>query len=196
MERDVFILSSGRLKRKHNTLYLENEKGEQRPLPVEQTGNIHLFGQVDFNTSLLHLLSQHQICLHTYNYHGFYDGTYVPRESKVSGYLLVQQCAHVLDIDKRLYLAKAFVNGALHHMKRNLRKSDGDTQPILDTLDALLPLIEDAQSIPELMGLEGKCRHVYYNAFNLMIKKGFTWESRTKQPPQDPLNAMISSETV
>lgn len=192
LERDVFILSSGRLKRKHNTLYLETENGEQRPIPVQQTANIHLFGQVDFNTSLLHLLSQHEICLHIYNYYGFYDGTYVPRQSKVSGYVLVQQCAHVLDLDKRLYLAKAFVHGALHHMQRNLRKSGADTQAFRDTLASMGPLIDQARSIPELMGLEGKCRNVYYSSFNVLLKQSFKWDSRTKRPPQDPLNAMIS----
>lgn len=192
MGRDVFILSSGRLKRKNNTLYMENENGVQRPLPVEQTSNIHFFGQIDFNTSLLHLLSKHQICLHTYNYYGFYDGTYVPRSAKVSGFTLVQQCAHVLDSEKRLYLAKSFVSSAVHHMQRNLRKSSADTKTHVDTLASLVPLIDEAPSIPALMGIEGKCRSTYYGAFELLLKKNLTWKSRSKRPPQDPINAMIS----
>ena len=192
MERDVFILTSGRLKRKNNTLYLEDKKGLEHPLPVEQTSNIHFFGQIDFNTSLLHLLSKHHICLHTYNYYGYYDGTYVPRSSKVSGHLLVQQCAHVLDSEKRLYLAKSFVSSGLYHMMRNLRKSGVDTKVYVDTLDSYKPLVEGAETVSELMGIEGKCRNVYYDSYKVLLKKDFSWTSRSKRPPQDPVNAMIS----
>lgn len=192
MGRDVFILSNGRMKRKNNTLYLEEQSGLERPLPVEQISNIHFFGQIEFNTSLLHLLSKHQICLHTYNYYGFYDGTYVPRSSKVSGHLLVQQCAHVLDSEKRMYLAKAFVSSGLHHMLRTLRKRSSDSKAYVDTLGSFIPLMDDVETIPALMGIEGKCRNVYYSAFKILLKKDFTWKSRSKRPPRDPINAMIS----
>ena len=192
MERNIYILSSGRLKRKDNTLYFENEKGEKRPIPVEQTSSVHFFGQVDFNTSMLHLLTAHQICFHVYNYHGYYDGTFVPRKVKVSGFTVVQQCAHVLDPQKRLYLAKCFVQSGVHHMLRNLRKSSGDLAAYIDTIQSLSIEMAKAENIQELMGLEGNCRKIYYEAFGQLIKNGMKLESRTKQPPQDPVNAMIS----
>ncbi|WP_416235450.1 CRISPR-associated endonuclease Cas1 [Paenibacillus campi] len=56
---------------------------------MEQTENVHLFGNVDFNTSLLHILTQHDVKLHVYNHYGYYDGTYYPRNSRISGYTTV-----------------------------------------------------------------------------------------------------------
>ncbi|WP_055106669.1 type I-B CRISPR-associated endonuclease Cas1b [Paenibacillus ihumii] len=192
MSRDVFIFSTGKLHRKHNTLYFTDEEGKSSPLPVEQTENLHLFGNVDFNTSLLHILTQHDVRLHVYNYYGYYDGTYYPRNSRISGYTTVRQSENYLDLNKRLYLAKAFVQGGIHHMIRNLRKSGDETKSHVDTINATASLLDHASNIPAVMGLEGQCRQVYYGAFPLLIKKSFTWVSRTKRPPQDPLNALIS----
>jgi len=193
MDRNIYILSSGRLKRKDNTIYFENEDGVKRPIPIELTNSIHFFGSVDFNTSLLHLLSQYQICFHVYNYYGFYDGTFSPRKSKISGHSVVQQCAHVLDANKRMYLARSFVEAGIHHMIRNLRKSNHpEVTTYVNTLDSLALNMHEASDIPALMGVEGSCRKVYYKAYGRLIKNGMVFEDRNKQPPLDPVNAMIS----
>jgi len=52
--------------------------------------------------------------------------------------------------------------------------------------------LQYAKSIKELMGIEGYIRHLYYQAFNDILKEEFVFINRNKQPPRDPLNAMIS----
>ncbi|CAM4194689.1 type I-B CRISPR-associated endonuclease Cas1b [Saccharibacillus endophyticus] len=191
--RDVFIFSAGKLHRKNNTLYFVNEEGKSQPLPVEQTENIHLLGNVDFNSSLLHILTQHQVRLHVYNHYGYYDGTYYPRNSTISGYNVVQQSSHYLNPAKRLFLAKAFIQSGVHHMVRNLRKQGEATKPYVDTMVSRVALLDAATGIPQAMGVEGQCRQVYYEAFPFLLKNtGFEWSGRNKRPPKDPLNAMIS----
>src|SRR5690606_20043649 len=101
MMRDHYIFSNGRLKRKHNTVYFENEAGIEKPLPIEKLRSLHLFGEIDVNSKLLNYLSQHGILLHFYNYYGFYAGTYYPRERKESGLIIVKQSEHYLYPDKR-----------------------------------------------------------------------------------------------
>lgn len=193
MDRNIYILSSGRLMRKDNTLYFENEDGNKRPIPVEQTGSIHFFGSVDFNTSMLNLLSKYQISFHVYNYYGYYNGTFSPRKSKVSGHCVVQQSAHVLDTGKRLYLAKCFVSSAVHHMIRNLRKSNNqEVIAHMNTIQSLVSGIDDISDIPSLMGLEGSCRKVYYDALGQLLKNDMEFTERSRRPPLDPVNAMIS----
>lgn len=192
MDRDIFMISNGRLKRKDNTLYFVSEKDISTPVPIEQTGSIHLFGQIDFNTSLLHLLTKHDVVLHVYNYYGYYDGTYYPRNPRVSGYAVVQQAAHVLNLSKRIELARLFLDGATFHMLRNLRKYNEVTTTYQEQIRSYLPFMDRAKNINELMGIEGKCRKTYYDAFEVMMKNGWLWEGRTKQSPQDPINALIS----
>ena len=48
-----------------------------------------------------------------------------------------------------------------------------------------------ATSVEELMGLEGNIRQIYYEGFDLIIND-FEMGTRTKQPPQNEVNALIS----
>lgn len=42
------------------------------------------------------------------------------------------------------------------------------------------------------MGKEGRIRQIYYQAFTSILPEDFAYEGRSKQPPNDPLNALIS----
>ncbi|NNU92986.1 type I-B CRISPR-associated endonuclease Cas1 [Geobacillus sp. NFOSA3] len=192
MLRDHYIFSNGRLKRKDNTIYFLDENETKRSLPVHQVDNLYVFGEVDLNSSLLNLLSQHSVHLHIFNYYGFYAGTFCPRSKKVSGFTVVQQSAHYLDAAKRLYLAKMFLQSAVHHMLRNIRRHKEKTEEYVRQIELEAEKMETAMTIQELMGIEGRIRQHYYQSFNEILKQDFIFEKRTKQPPQDPLNALIS----
>jgi CRISPR-associated protein Cas1 len=58
MSRPYYIFSNGRIKRKENTVYIENENGDKKAIPVEDIDTIHLYGEVDLNTKILNFLSQ------------------------------------------------------------------------------------------------------------------------------------------
>jgi CRISPR-associated protein Cas1 len=192
MMRDHYVFSNGRLKRKENTIYFENEDGIKKPLPIEKIRTLHLFGEVDLNSKLLNYLSQHGISLQFYNYYGFYSGAFHPREVKESGHVIVKQCEHYSDRFKRLYLAYQFINGAIHHMLRNLRNYKTETLDYINEIELLYSQLQSSTSIQELMGREGQIRHLYYQAFNQIFKQDFVMEKREKQPPRDPVNALIS----
>ena len=69
MKKSLYIFSPGELKRKDNTLFFqktENEKPIYRP--IENINEIMIFGEVNFNKSLLELLSQKEILVHYFNY--------------------------------------------------------------------------------------------------------------------------------
>lgn len=192
MLRDHYIFSNGRLKRKDNTLYFFDEEENKKSLPIHQTDNLYVFGEVDLNSSLLNLLSQHDVHLHIFNYYGFYAGTFCPRNKKVSGFTVVQQSAHYLDHGKRLYMARSFLESAVHHMLRNIRRYKEKTEEYVKNIEEEAKKMDGAMTIQELMGIEGRIRQHYYQSFNAILKQDFIFEKRTKQPPQDPLNTLIS----
>ena len=79
-------------------------------------------------------------------------------------------------------------------MVKNLRyyNSRGkETQPIIDLIEEYAQHLSDVKSIPELMGLEGNIRQSYYDAFDLILND-FQMGGRSKQPPQNEVNALIS----
>ncbi|ACN98621.1 type I-B CRISPR-associated endonuclease Cas1b [Sulfurihydrogenibium azorense] len=196
MPRNYYINSNGRIRRKENTVYFETEKdGEslKTPLPINDIDTIFIFGEVDINTKAINYLSQYDIPMHFFNYYGYYSGSFLPRKKNVSGSLLVEQVKHHIDDSKRQMLAISFIEGAVHHILRNLRKSGISVENFQNIEKDLLPKIFETKTIEELMAIEGNIREHYYQLFNTVIKnKDFFIEKREKRPPTNPINALIS----
>ncbi|MGB9661957.1 MAG: type I-B CRISPR-associated endonuclease Cas1b [Moorellaceae bacterium] len=195
MAKTLYLFASGRLGRKDNTLCVELEEGTKY-YPVENVRDIYVLGEVDINKKCLEFLSQKEILLHFFDYYGYYVGTFYPREHYNSGYMILRQVEHYLDGEKRLWLARQFVLGAVSNIKQVLRyyyKRGKNLQEIVEAIDPLEAKMSNCGSIEELMAIEGNIREYYYKAFNHILNDtSFHFESRTKQPPQSPLNALIS----
>lgn len=193
MKRDHYAISNGRLQRKDNTLYfIKAESEKKQSLPVEQIKSLHVYGEVDFNVNLINFLNQRDIMIHFYNYYGFYTGSYYPRKKNVSGFTVVNQCKHFLNHQKRMYLALQFIESAVHHILRNLRRHKVKIEENISAIEVEAKKLKEAQTISELMGIEGNIRQYYYQSFGNILDDKFIFTKRSKQPPRDPLNAMIS----
>lgn len=191
--KDLYLFNNGRLQRKDSTIYLLLEDGSKKTVPIEQVENLHIFSEMDFNTSFINMLNQKDVSLHFYNYYGYYSGSYVPRRKKVSGFVDVQQAANVLDMNKRMYIAQQFVYSAIHHMLRNMRRHKEEVGELISEILALKSMVADANDVQTLMGIEGKVRYTYYRSFNCIINNpDFYFNKREKRPPTDPINALIS----
>ena len=191
MGRDYYILNNGRLKRKENTFYFWDSTTEtNKPLPVEQTDCLHIFGEVDLNTKFIDYASRYGVILNFYNYYGYYTGSFYPRKKNISGFLTVKQSQHYIEKEKRLYLAKCFVASAKFHIKRNLRNYKNIPEEVFTNLDK--EIIDKAKEIDELMGIEGRIRNIYYKSYNLFLKDGFHMNGREKRTQNNPINALIS----
>lgn len=195
MKQAIHIFSSGALVRQDNTLCFEGAKGK-RFLPIETTGEIHIFGEVDLNVRLLTFLTQHGIPLHIYNYYGYYSGSYMPREHYVSGYLTLQQARHYDDPALRLRLATTFVRGAVANLIKVLmyyRRRGAAVEEPLEVLRAQAQAIAGQETIEKLMAVEGHARETYYAAWDsILAKDDFRFERRSKRPPLNRVNALIS----
>ena len=115
MKRDIYIFNNGELRRKDNTLLFETSD-KKKYIPVEEVDNIWIFGEIILNKSLLDFVSQKEICLHFFNYYGYYSGTYYPREHLNSGYVILKQAENYLDSDKRIVLAREIVRTGLKNI--------------------------------------------------------------------------------
>lgn len=166
-------------------------------MPVETIADIQIFGELSFNKRFLEFLTQNEITMHFFNHYGYYVGSFYPREYYNSGCLILKQSEHYLDSQKRMDLARRFVSGAINNMKKVLeyyaRRGVEDLSSALDKLDQYVAAVE-LQSSPEaLMAIEGNARETYYSAFDAIIdNEDFAFAKRTRRPPQNRLNALIS----
>ncbi|MEW6687214.1 MAG: type I-B CRISPR-associated endonuclease Cas1b [Candidatus Edwardsbacteria bacterium] len=195
MKRSIYIFSDGELKRKENTLYFETEEG-RKYIPVENTSEIMVFGEVSVNKRLLEFLTQVEIIMHFFNHYGYYVGSFYPREHMNSGYMILKQAEHYLDEGKRLNLANKFVSGAIENIKKVLNYYANRGKPlseIIDKVDSISNGLDNCGDTSELMAIEGNIREQYYNAFDVILdNEHFIFEERTKRPPKNRINALIS----
>jgi len=194
MERNYYVLKNGRLKRKENTIYLENDEGK-KAIPVNDINALLAFGEIDLNSKLLVFLAQHKIPVHFFNYYGFYSGTFYPREYLNSGFLLVNQVQHYIDPAKRLELAKEFVRTAIDNILKNLQyyeKHGKDVSGNIAKIEEIAKEVDTVPAVPELMSAEGRAREEYYKSFNKILRAGFEFEKRVRQPPDNAINCLIS----
>lgn len=195
--RRFYINSNGRLKRQDSTVYFETEnedgKIQKKAIPINDIDALYVFGEVDINTRFLNLIAKNDIVLHVFNYYGFYSGSFIPRKKNVSGIVLVEQSRFFLNNESRLYLASCFIDSSVFHIMRNLRKYNIDNEKIKEIEGLLTSRILQANTIQSLMSAEGMVRQKYYALFNQIIgNSDFYFEKRVKQPPDNPINAMIS----
>lgn len=195
MARPYYLFRSGRLRRHHNTLYLEGPDGDRHAIPIEDVSQLYLFGETDLNTRLLNFLAQHGVLVHCFNYYGFYTGTFYPREGNVSGELLVRQVEHYLDGERRLRLARRFVEGALYHMRRNLlyyKNRGKGVGEALGVVEEALERLGRCGEVAALMREEGKAREAYYRSFNAFLDLEEPFGKRVRRPPDNLVNALLS----
>ena len=195
MDKSIYIFSDGEIKRKGNTIYFETEAGKKY-IPVENTRELLIFGEVTINKRFLDFVSQQEIILHFFNYYGYYSGTYYPREHYNSGHMIVQQAQFYLDEEKRLHLAKQFTEGAVQNISRILsyyRNRGKELQIFQKAIDNLAPKIDKVKDISALMAVEGNFREQYYQSFNIILDHAdFPFGTRSRRPPKTRLNALIS----
>lgn len=195
MERMVNVFSNGVFRRKGNTILFESDKGN-RYLPVESVREIIVHGEVDFNKRFLEFLSEKEITMHYFNHYGYYMGTFYPREHYNSGFMTLKQAEFYLDFEKRLELAHAFVWGAAQNIMKVLRyyiNRGKDISASLEQIERLSTLIGTTKKIPELMALEGNIWEIYYQNFDVILAGSeFTFQKRSRRPPTNQLNALIS----
>lgn len=113
MKKTLYILQDGELHRKDNSLYFESAKG-RKFIPVENTNDICIFGNVRMSKRFLDFSSQKQIIIHYFDMDGKYISTYYPREYYNSGYTIVKQVEGYLNSDKRMILAKTIAEGYIN----------------------------------------------------------------------------------
>lgn len=223
MKRNYYIFTPGRLRRKDNTIFFvpfaeppeqEDENIQNQilleagtnddeveafakkvVLPLQDIESFYLMTDITFNSRFMEFIAQHNIPLHMFNRYGYYSGSFYPREYLLSGYLTINQTSHYIEHDKRMIIARKFVEGASGNLLRNLKyynKREKDLQAQIDTIESIMPEIATATEIDKLMSVEAQIRKVYYTGLNEILDGDLNFTKRQYNPPTNPVNALMS----
>lgn len=199
MKKTYYLFNPGRLSRKDNTLKFtpvdaEGRETQARYLPVQGIKNLYVFGSLDANSAMYTFLGKNHVPVHFFDYYEHYAGSFMPKEFLLAGKMQVAQTQHYLSHKKRMVIAREFIKGAAWNMRKNLAyyqnrgKDLGEVTEIISQFESQL---DGSQRIDELMGLEGNIRQAYYQGFDVIIDP-FAMEGRSKQPPGNEVNALVS----
>jgi CRISPR-associated protein Cas1 len=199
MKKAYYLFNPGRMSRKDNTLRFtpldeDGNEGQPRYIPVEGVSDLYVFGSLDANSALYNFLGKEQVNVHFFDYYENYTGSFQPKDYLLAGKMLVMQVQHYSRKEKRLHIARRFVEGASFNMLKNLRyynNRERDVALHIDQIEGHANNIGSAIDIDELMGLEGNIRQVYYSAFDHILDD-FEMETRTRRPPLNEINTLIS----
>ncbi len=199
MKKSYYLFNPGLLERRDNTLKFtphdaEGNWGAPRFLPVESVEELYVFGDLDANSALYNFLGQQSIAVHFFNHYEHYTGSFMPRDYLLAGKVQVAQTRHYLASKKRLTLALAILEGASFNMLKVLKyylNRGIALDAHIGQVETLRNSTMACSTVSELMGIEGNIRKSYYEAFDLIIKD-FNMEGRSKQPPKNEVNALLS----
>lgn len=188
----------------NNTLRLDIERETRLRVPLHHLGAVVCFGHIAVSLPLMHRLADEGIALVLLDANGRFKARL---EGAVSGNVLLRQAQHRLAGDPAfaLNLARNCVAGKVrncrHVLQRGAREAKGaDDEAVLsrgaDDLAATLRALPGAGDLDTLRGLEGEAARQYFGAINRLIRpparQGFYMDGRSRRPPRDRVNALLS----
>jgi len=199
MKKSYYLFNPGRLSRKDNTLKFQpidenGIEGRAKYLPIADIKNLYCFGSLDANSAMYNFLGKNKIPIHFFDYYEHYTGSFMPKDYLLSGKVIVEQVKCYTSNKKRMEVAQKFVEGAAANMLRNLKYYHARSRELEMHIHQIETYNKDrltANTISELMGWEGNMRMVYYDAFDEIIPD-FEMGNRSKRPPSNEINALIS----
>ena len=188
----------------NDTLRVEVDHETRLRVPLHHLSAVVCFGHIGLSAPLMHRLAEGGIALVLLDDNGRFKARL---EGAVSGNVLLRQAQfqRVADAAFTLDMARACVAGKIKNTRQVLQrgareaKSDDEAKTLArlaDDLAASLRALPAAASLDALRGLEGEAARQYFSGLNLLVRPdqraAFAMDGRTRHPPRDRFNALIS----
>jgi CRISPR-associated protein Cas1 len=188
----------------NDTLRVEVERETRLRVPLHHLSAVVCFGHTGLSAPLMHRLAESGVALVLLDDNGRFKARL---EGAVTGNVLLRQAqfARISDAAFTLDMARASVAGKIKNTRQVLQrgareaKVEGDAKVLArlaDDLAAALRALPDVKDLDSLRGVEGAAARQYFSGLNLLVRadqrSAFTMDGRTRRPPRDRLNAILS----
>lgn len=188
----------------NDTLRVEVESETKLRVPLHHLSAVVCFGHIGLSAPLMHRLAEDGIALVLLDTNGRFKARL---EGAVTGNVLLRQdqFRRVGDAVFTLDMARACVAGKIKNtrqvLQRGARETKDEAEAALLTraandLAASLRALPEANNLDVLRGVEGEAARTYFAGLNLLVRpdqrEHFQMDGRTRRPPRDRLNALLS----
>ncbi|MBT8037165.1 MAG: type I-C CRISPR-associated endonuclease Cas1c [Verrucomicrobiae bacterium] len=201
----LFVTLEGAyLKKDGAAIAIRHEKETKLRVPLHNLEGIACYGwDISASAQLMHACAQANVALSFHNPYGkFLASSHGPQSGSI---LLRREQYHRADHEPAaLAIAANCITAKLANTRTVLLRASrdhGDKDPIRadklrqcsDTIAQRITMISRCTSLDSLRGIEGDCAATYFANFNHLITKPvFQFNGRSKRPPLDPVNALLS----
>jgi CRISPR-associated protein Cas1 len=200
----LYLTVSGYLHLDNDTLRFEVKRETRMRVPLHHIGGVVCFDNVLVSPAAMNRLAEEGKTLVFLDRNGRFKARL---EGPTNGNILLRQAqfARANSSDFALNQAKAFIAGKLRNSRgvllRGARNANEDTdadslRKTSKAIAANLKKIEFASTFDVVRGLEGESARLYFSALPHLIRNdqraAFTPNGRTRRPPQDRMNVLLS----
>ena len=176
------------------------DKEELFRIPIMNVESIVTFGYMGASPGLMKLCMDNDVSLSFMTP----QGRFICRiQGATRGNVLLRKKQYTLSEDEKsaLHLAKLFITGKVFNTRSVLQRyirdngSDDEVENAIRQLDWRRKRINQAENIAALRGEEGLAANTYFEVFDHLIlhqKEDFPFYGRSRRPPKDEVNAMLS----
>ncbi|MCS7312427.1 MAG: CRISPR-associated endonuclease Cas1 [Acidobacteria bacterium] len=167
-------------------------------LRLAHLDQVILWGHIRVTPGALALLMDHGVDTVFVSAHGRFRGRLVGPASKNiflrwAQFQRAQQTAFALDVARHIVGAKIHNSRTLLRHRLRHRPEHPVLTDALAQLRAISHAVPQADTLDRLRGLEGEAAAVYFRALGACLDEPFfRFERRTRRPPEDPTNALLS----
>lgn len=200
----LFITTQGAwLSREGETIVVRVEQETKLQMPAVALEGIVCIGGAGFTPPLMELCAEKGIGVSFLTEQGRFLGRV---QGPVTGNILLrkEQYRRAEDPVKTAALAKSFVLGKVANCRAVLLRAGRETASeencsafakCADYLCRIIEQVRQADDLEMIRGKEGEAGHAYFSVFDRLIvaqKDGFVFRERSRRPPLDPVNALLS----
>lgn len=176
------------------------DKEERFRIPILNVESIVTFGYMGASPGLMKLCMDNNVALSFMTP----QGRFICRvQGATRGNVLLRKKQYTLseNEDVALHLAKLFITGKIFNTRSILQRyirdngSNEKVEYVIKQLDWRKKRIMQAETMDILRGEEGHAANAYFDVFNHLIlhqKEDFSFNGRSRRPPKDEVNAMLS----
>lgn len=210
----LYIQTPGaRLKKSGGRLIIEHKDGDTvkklKEIPLIKVSQVALFGPITVTTPALHALMRQDIPLAYFSMGGWFLGQ---TNGVGNGNVAVREAQYRTAFNPKASfkfaqsLVAAKIQNSRTFLRRNWRqdkamhndKDESAKKAVLKKMQILIHKSSQTQAVQELLGIEGEAAACYFANFDNMLAQNsrngfhFSFQTRSRRPPTDPVNALLS----
>lgn len=185
---DIYVVENGCVVKKRGNNFLVTKNNEKlMDLPYSKVDRIFLIGSQSISPQAVEFALDKEKDILFLNKYGKFKGSIKSNNTK-NVFLKLAQYELWRDKERRCNFAKNIVKGKIQNQNSLLRKYKRSEI----NLDRIFNKIDCVTDIANLMGIEGEFSRLYFNNFDKIILTDLKFEKRTRRPPENEFNALLS----